>query len=87
MGRNSRYIRWRRSTDEDDISVQPAKNELPSKVGAKRPSPLDTLERTRLLKQKLIQLIDKFTGLFDLFTEHNDLTYEYLASTDELMML
>ena len=91
LGRHSRYIRWRRSTEEIEDSASSSETDIP--VGGAVDSyriideKSESYAKVKALKDKLAVLLTKFTHLSELFVDNNELTSEYLSNTDDLMFL
>ena len=92
LGRHSRYIRWRRSTDTESPKSRSKSKSKPlpsSKLDMVMNSTgllyADDRTRIRIVREKLSQLLERFTELFNLFEDEQEYTQDYLDEVDDLM--
>ena len=94
LARNSRYIRYRRAARSvpEDSQIDESQNTA-NKTSSDPNPPVtvgqqpfkDTTAHVNNLKTKLLELMSKFTHLFELFEDEKALSRNYLDQTDELI--
>ena len=89
LGRHSRYIRWRRSTDSETsksgVSDYTPKPSSDPSINSTSLLYADDRTRIHIVREKLTQLLGRFTELFNLFEDEQIYTQNYLDEVDDLM--